>query len=122
MVQPGIQLECAGSHHFDPPQFLFYPTAEQCAQTLGMKICTDLSCQRHDQKLGPHSHTDDLPFGGAQGYPEDDVERAGLRFRQCTLHGGEVTIVWHFWTKRSDPPVVYYVKADIVIPTARGGK
>lgn len=119
MVQPGILLVYLGSE-LDRPQFLLYDGAEKGAKALGMEICREVTCTKHDGRVGPHSHADGLLFGEAQGYPEEDVERAGLNFKECWRHNGEVKIVWHLWAEKSDPPAIYYAAADLIVPTKRG--
>lgn len=99
-------------------QILPYRTPELAAKACGLKLCTD-ACGK-TKSIGRHAHTDGLVFEHPETYKDDPV-RGGLLYRTAKVHKGEVTIWWHFWTEKSDPPVVYFVPVDMLMPITAPG-
>ncbi|GEM_PF-2796666 len=98
-------------------QVLLYPTPELAAKACGLVLCTD-ECGK-TKSIGRHAHTPKLVFEAPEEY--QDVARGGLKYRRCMVHRGEVTIWWHLWTEKSDPPVVYFVPVDMITPITAPG-
>lgn len=98
-------------------QILPYQTPQLAARACGLTICAD-ACGK-TKSIGRHAHTDNIVFGEPMSY--EDVTKSGLKYRKAIVHKGEATIWWHFWTEKNDPPVVYFVPVDMLMPITAPG-
>lgn len=99
-------------------QILPYRMPELAARACGLTLCYGM-CGK-TKSIGHHAHTDNLRFGEPETYKDDPV-RDGLKYRTAAVHKEEATIWWHFWTEKSDPPVVYFIPVDMVMPITASG-
>lgn len=92
---------------------IFRKNAEECAAVLGLDLCFERDCGDWcgDQ---PHSHIPDRIFGPPQLYSSQDVQRAGLHYREGRLPWiGPVR--WELYHENDPRRVIFFEPKPLII-------